>query len=86
MSRVTFTQFRNTATTVEDISQHQNYSGYDKASGLFYCDERFFIASRGNDVWHVELFGDDFRGSLQDCEAELWMAALNEKVLESSMV
>jgi hypothetical protein len=80
----TFTQFRNTAESIQDISQHADYGHYDKSQGLLYCDGKFYIESTCHNVYTVELFGYVFQGSLIDCEAEIWSAAIAEDAIDAS--
>jgi len=69
----------------------RDYPGYlddTDAAGMVYTgpDGGFALFIRAintlRDKYEVDLFGDDYRGTLADCEAELWHAARVEGVIK----
>ncbi len=91
-----FGKFIATRTIVADVTMIEGYGYEDQfdkgTSGFLYNGDNLFIQqvsplNFGESItdgdYHVELFGDDFRGSLSDCEVELYAAATRERVLES---
>ena len=61
---------------------NDNGPGYLYASGSLLIElQHGLIDQSKTAVFHVELFGDDFSGTLRDCEEQLWQAALGEGML-----
>ncbi len=89
MNRPTLSDFCATLEWSDDPERDFPGNGYGdacKGAGWLFLNGSLLIeqqvpAMRGCPaVFHVELFGDDFSGSLADCEAEFWHAALNDGV------
>lgn len=91
-----FGKFIATRTIVADVTMIEGYGyedQYDKGtSGFLYNGDNLFIqqisplefgALDTDGEYLVELFGDDYRGTLANCEVELYAAAKREGVLES---
>lgn len=85
-----FRQFTQTRIEVADVRQIEGYGWedmYDEPThGFIYNGGTLFIEQLHGDrfdlygEYFVELFGDDWRGSLTECEAELYAAAHREGV------
>ncbi len=89
MPALTIDQFRDTRAPCADLSKTADDDCRPPAPGYLYLNGRLTIEQthyRNQDesraCFHVELFGDDFAGTLEDCEAELHAAALDNGIFE----
>jgi len=93
---VNLKDFRLSREKTEDVTaeEHEGYGYEDQyppgTVGYLYNGGNLFIelvkpgACESADQYHTELFGADYFGTLADCEAELWHAALCEGVVENA--
>lgn len=91
---VYFTKFKDSRVSTDDVTAeahagHGYEDQYDSGTkGFLYNGGNLFIelikagACDSENHYHVELFGDDYFGKLEDCEAELWYGASREGVLD----
>lgn len=91
MGTLTLSQFKAEAEWTDDPAADYPGYGFDDrevGAGMVYTgpDGGFALIIEAvdtlDDRYMVELFGDDFAGTLADCEAELWHAARNEGVFK----
>lgn len=93
---VYFSKFKETRVSTDDVTTDvlggfRFEDQYDAGTkGYLYNGGNLFIelikagACHSENQYHVELFGGDYFGKLEDCEAELWYAAMGEGCLEQS--
>lgn len=85
---VNFTKFKETRVTTDDVTaeKHGGFAYEDQfdagTKGYLYNGGSLFIERISEEQYHVELFGCDYFGKLEDCEAELWYAAATERALD----
>ena len=85
--RMTFAKFKATRQAHDDLVRaNDDWDGMYEGAGTTYCQNSLCIelVKRGPcssaDHYTVQLFGDDYFGTLDDCEAELWAAATAEGI------
>lgn len=79
----TLSQFISTKQQFEDLSESRcMLGGLEAVRGCTYWDDRLWIEQAKDGRWYVDLYGGEFIGSLEDCEAELWAASINENVFD----
>jgi hypothetical protein len=85
---VNFSKFKETRVHTQDVTaeEHEGFGFEDQydagTEGYLYNAGNLFIERISEEQYHVELFGGDYFGSLEDCEAELWYAASCEGCLD----